>query len=375
MAACPACGVELEDTATECPSCHLTVALFPAVKEAAGSSDDADPAYLRTIGELLAAVDPAQPTAPVARPARGLLSRPMRYPALAADELPRSQAPAGPTGPVLALTDLPPLPSTVTAAELVRRVDQYLQTGRRLGLNVTDFEARANAARLVDDRPSLEVLAREMFVHLSSALAEEYESLLARRNEIAQLVPAKAADVELAAARKAIESGDLIGTQRRLTHVRDEIGRVVEEWEIGRILVAECELLAQTVRELGGDPTPAIGPLEEGRRLLAQGQRISGERLLASAAVALWAVLEPRLLTDLHRIHDRLKASRSSGTEVTPGLEEFKSIAIELRQRNFAGTILAYRRLRLLVDRTAPLVEEGMTAPPVSSTLHAAPPA
>ena len=375
MPACPACGVEVGDGATACPTCHLDVALFPAIREAAGAAAPGDPAYVRTIGELLQTVDLSAPAAAQAPPVQGLLSRPSRFPALRLPELPPPEvAPTTAEERLSPLRNLPALPTAPTPTEIRRRVDEYFQVGRRLGLDFTDFESRANAARLVDDVASLEVLSREMFVHLSSALAEEYESSLARRNELAQLVPTRGADVEFEAIRRAIGTGDVAGAQRRLAHIRDELGRVEEEWQVGRILVTECELMAATVRELGGDPTPAIGPVDEGRRLIARGRRTDGERILARAAVAMWTVLEPRLFEDLHRLRDRLVEMRSAGLDVRPALEDLRGVAQELGQRNFVGTIVSYRRLRGFVERSAAPSEDG-PALPAALELKALPPA
>jgi len=194
-----------------------------------------------------------------------------------------------------------------------------------------------------------------MFVHLVSHLAEEFESTLAQRNEIAQLVPTPSADVELDAIRESIRLGDLAGALRRLTHVRDELLRVEEEWEVGKILVTECDLLVQTIRELGGDPAPAQGPLEEGRRFLTKGRKPEAEQLLARAAVALWTVLEPRFFEELRRLRDRLNDARSSGADISPAVVDLRGVATELRQRNFVGTLTAYRRLRAFTDRITPL--------------------
>jgi len=374
MPTCPACGVEVGEGAAACPTCHLDVALFSAIREAAGPTVAGDPAYVRTIGELLQSVDLAAPAPAAAPPTQGLLSRPARFPALRPPELPApAPPPASDDQRLSPLRNLPALPAPPTAADIRRRVDDYFQLGRRLGLDFTDFESRANSARLADDVRSLEVLSREMFVHLSSALAEEYESALARRNELAQLVPTRGADVEFESIRRAIATGDLVGAQRRLAHVRDELGRVEEEWQVGRILVTECELMAETVRELGGDPGPALGPLDEGRRLIQRGRRADGERLLARAAVAMWAVLEPRLFEELKRLRDRLVELRAAGLDVAPAVVALRGVAAELGQRNFVGTIVAFRRLRGFVERTGSPAEEGVALP--AAELKSVPPA
>jgi hypothetical protein len=345
---CPACGTPLTGEVDSCPKCHLSDSLFTAVREAAGPLSTSDPAALKTIWEILAAVDLSVPAVPTTSPA--LLTRSPRLPALRESPTPPPEAPL-PATPLGDLHELPSLPVGRTDAELDRKIEEYFHLGRRLGLDFSDFEGRHHAADLVEDRASLETVAREMFVHLVSALAEEFEGAIARRNELAAFVPTPSVDVEVDAIRRSVAQGDLTGAQRRLAHVRDELQRSEEEWEVGKILVTEAEMLATTVRELGGDPTPALGPLDEGRRLVRAGRRSEGERLLARGAVALWAVLEPRLVEDLHRLKDRLADLRSAGLDIQPAVEELKGVMTELRQRNFVGTIIAYRRARAFVEQ------------------------
>jgi hypothetical protein len=362
MATCPACGIEVGPESKDCPRCHLAVTLFDSIREAAGPSAGADPTYLRTIGELLATVDLAAPAVPAAGPdpVQGLLSRPDRSvnaPEVAA----AAPAPPRPAPPLVRVLDFPPEPPSPTElTELRHRVEEYFQLGRRLGLDFTDFEERAHSAALVDDVDSLEILAREMYVHLSSSIAEEYESVLARRNELAQQMATAGADVEITAVRRAIGVGDLAGAQRRISHVRDLLTRSEEEWQVGRILVTEGELMSVTIRELGGNPSSAAGPLEEGRRLFVDGHRPEAERVLAKAAVGLWTLLQPLLLADLRRLRDRMLEARSAGLDIEPGVRELRAVSTELRKRNFVGTIVSYRRLKSAVERAAPAgVEVG----------------
>jgi len=359
---CPACGTSVPGEVNSCPKCHLSSQLFDAVREAAGPLNGADPVSLKTIGEILAAVDLSVPAVPGSAPA--LLARAHRLPALP-ESTPAPPPEPRSTAPLSDLSDLPGLPAGRTEEELDRKVEEYFHVGRRLGLDFSDFEGRHRAADLVEDRSSLETLAREMFVHLVSALAEEFEAVVARRNELAAFVPTPTPDVEIDAIRRAISQGDLTGAQRRLSHVRDELQRAEEEWEVGKILVTEAELLAATVRELGGDPGPALGPFEEGRKMVRAGRRTEGERLLARGAVALWAVLEPRLVEDLQRLKARLSDLRSAGLDIQPAVEELRGVMTELRQRNFVGTIIAYRRARAFVEQNRIPGEE--TGGPVES--------
>jgi hypothetical protein len=356
MVTCPACGTETPDRAPECPKCQLSVELFPAVREAAGPGSPHDPIFLQTVGELLRSVDltGAPPVSDDDTPPRpldrsGILRRMQAPP----DRPVRSPEPLAP------LDRLPALPPSVEGENLRRRFVEYLQLGRRMGVDLGPMAARAGPAELVADDTTMEAIVREMFVRLAGTLAEEYERALARRNDLAQLVPTPGADVEFAAIRDAIGMGDLSGAHRRLDHVRDELGRVEEEWATGRILATECDLLAETLRELGGDPAPALGPLQEGRRSLGAGQRGPAEQLLARAAIALWSLLQPRFAEELKRLRDRLVQARAAGADIGPAVAELRTITIELRARNFVGTIGAYRHLKAYADRLEPPTTDG----------------
>jgi hypothetical protein len=264
------------------------------------------------------------------------------------------------------LDGIPPLPAPVTGESLRRRADDYLRMGRRLGIDLTSLNARIRSAEVAGDERSVDAAARELFVHLAGALAVEFEHELARRNEIAQLVPTPSADVELNALRVAIGAGDLVGADRRLLHVRDILGRLEDVWATGRILIASCDLLSETISELGGEPGPALGPVREGRRLLTDGRRDLAERLLARGTLALWAVLEPRFFEELKRLRDRLLELRGTGVDLGPALADLRAVSTELKRRNFVGTIVAFRGLRGFVGPAepvdapvAPVVEPG----------------
>jgi len=369
MPACPACGSAADESAEQCPGCHLSVSLFGAVREAAGPASSQDPAYVRTIGELLATVDLESTKPPASDSSQGLLSRPRRTTKVAAST-PTKKREAKAIAP---LRELPQLPKGTTDPQLRRRIDEYFELGRRLGADFTDFQARYKAASLAADHASLELVARDMFVHILSRLAEEFEETLAQRNELTQLVPTPSADVELDAARESARLGDLAGALRRLAHVRDELLRVEEEWEVGRILITECDLLAQSIRELGGDPSPAQGPLEEGRKLVTQGRRSEAEKLLARAAVALWTVLEPFFFAELKRVRDRLNEARSSGSDIGPAVSDLRVIATELRQRNFVGVVLSFRGLRDFAEKITPLGPEGVGPALVAASVRSDP--
>jgi hypothetical protein len=281
-------------------------------------------------------------------PPLALLSRPSRFPAPVPPHSPAT--PVRTPEAVRPVVELPALPAAQGVSVLKRQIDEYFQLGRRAGLDFTDFKERAAAAMLTDDVPSLEVLSRDLFVHLTAALTEQYEAVLGRRNELAQLIPTPAADGELEESRTALAQGDLVTAHRHLHQVSAALGRLEEEWEVIRILTTEADLLAETIRDLGKDPTPALGPLIAGRALVAEGRRGEAEPMLARASIALWSLLQPVLVRDLQRLKDAILDLRAGGNDTEPAVEQLRALTIELRKRNFVGTVVAYRRLRVLVD-------------------------
>ena len=352
MSSCPVCGFSYPEDATECGRCHLSASLFDAVREAAGDAGS-DPQYVRAVSELLSAVE-SEPAGEPEEPGAGVLSPAGRFPPLRAGGRPDLPPPPPP-----AALGLPALPPAGDVPILLRQVNDYLQVGRRQGVDLARFAEQVQSAAGARDRDSLEVLARDLFVHLAAALTEEYDSVVARRNELSALVPTASPDVELEACRAALGMGDLSGAQRRLRHIEQELGELEDQWATVQILIAECDLMAATCRELGADPEPALGPLAEGRRLAHAGQRTAAEPVLARAAVALWAVLSPRFVAELARIKDALLRERAAGTDVGPSVHELRGLALELKHRNFAAAIAAYRRLRGILDGPIPSLAPG----------------
>lgn len=355
MASCPACGTEAPADALECPRCQLSVALFDAVREAVGV-DESDPRFTSEVQELLQAVDSRSVAEPPDTEAAGpgVLAYPSRFPSPATPVpaippgAPRTAPVEAPAPPSLnGLPSLPALPSG-GAAGMRRQIEEYERIARAFGLDLSDVPERNKAGLSVDDPATLERVGRELFVRLAAVLAEGYEEVVGLRNGLATLVPTASEDAELAEARAALLAGDLAGAEGRISAVRTRLRAIEEEHETQQILIAECELLADTTRELGGDPGPAMGPVEEGRRLVRAGKRAEAEAVLARAAVALWSVLYPRLAPELARIKEAMVAQRARGVDIAPQLRQLRDLAGNLKHRNFAAAIAAYRRLREL---------------------------
>ena len=362
MARCPACSLENPDDATQCARCHLSASLFGAVQEAAGTSE-ANPEYAKAIGEILAAVD-AAPDEPETADA-AVLASPGRFPPLPSGAAPSGSAPARDRGEVP--TGLPALPPGGDVPRLMRQVNDYLQLARRQGIDLNDFAESAREAVLSQDRETLEVLNRELFVHLAASLTQEYEGAVARSHELSGLVSTSTPDVELESCRAALAMGDLAGAQRRLRHIEQELTDLEDHWATAQILVAECDLLAGTVRELGGDPAPALGPLAEGRRLARDGDREAAEPVLARAALALWSVLNPLFMRELARIKESMLRERGQGRDIQASVLHLRQLATDLRHRNFAAAIAAYRQLRVLSGGGEPVAAPAATVTPADA--------
>jgi hypothetical protein len=344
MVQCPVCGEENPPEAANCRSCQLASSLFEPVREAAGGmTDDSDSA--RAIAEILAAVGPEPETSDgnssvPSLPA--LVSAPARFPALAAV---RSASPKSVSRP----PSLPALPALAPASGLAllqQQVEELLQVGRREGLDLKEADVRMLSALKEENRVALDELRRSLFVQVAASLAEDLEIQSGRRNELAPLIPTPDIDAELEGARGAFVSADLSGSVRRLRHASEGLSTLEERWATCQILVAEADLMIETLREMGQDAGPALGPLAEGKRLARTGDAERAERVLAGANRALWGLLVPELNASLQSLRTQLRGRAASEREIEPVVHELRQLAALIRRRNFGATVTAYRRLR-----------------------------
>jgi hypothetical protein len=352
---CPVCGFQNPEDAVECGRCRLAAGLFEPVRSAVDASPD-DPRYADQVRDVLLAVEsegggpPSTPGGPRASELARLLS-PARFPSTRPVGLPVPTAGASKLRPLTELPALPALPPGEPTARMRQQIDEYLALMRRQGLDAEPFHERVRAAVATGDREAFERLNREMFVHLASVLGDEFERDLARRHDLADFVAEDIPDAELVAARDALVLGDLAGAQTRLKRAGDTLASLEEEWTTVRILLLEATLLAETVRELGGDPTPALGPLDEGRRRALEVGRREAEPVLARAVLALWHVLRPRFARRLAELGTRAERAASRGVDRAEFDAARGDLASDLERHNFGAAVLAYRRTRDAVER------------------------
>lgn len=119
-----------------------------------------------------------------------------------------------------------------------------------------------------------------------------------------------------------------------------------DRWATCQILTMEADLMVETLRELGQDPGPALGPLSEGRRLARAGDSDRAEHVLAGANRVLWGLLVPQLNGSLQAIRAQLHGRASSDQEIEPVIRELRQLAALIRRRNFGAAVTTYRRLR-----------------------------
>jgi len=351
MVECPVCGEDNPPEAANCRSCHLATDLFEPVREAAGP-EPASSNYSRAIAEILAEVGP-EPEATEKSPSQAgpapVPTSQARFPALGAVAATPTTATRGPA--------LPPLPalSPGSGVSLVQRqVEELLQLGRREGLDLKDADQRMQSALKSENRIELDELRRSLFVQVAASIAEDLEIQTGRRNELAALVPTATVDSELGSGRTAFATGDLSGAVRRLRQASDGLSALEERWATCQILTAEADLMVETLRELGQDPGPALGPLSEGRRLARAGDSAHAERVLSGANRALWGLLVPHLTRNLQGIRAQLHGRTGTEEEIEPVIRELRQLAALIRRRNFGAAVTTYRRLRTAASALSP---------------------
>lgn len=351
MVTCPVCGDENTPEAVNCRSCQLATSLFEPVREAAGlKAGDSDDT--RAIAEILAAVGaepeeievPASSSGPMV-----LLTSQARFPAL-----PRGDHPPPPATRSAPLPALPVLLPGAGFSLVQRQVEELLQVGRREGLDLKETDGRIMSALKAEDRDALDDVRRSLFVQVAASVAEDLEIQSARRNELAALVPTASVDAELASGRTSFATGDLSGAVRRARQAADGLSVLEERWATCQILTVEADLMVETLRQLGTDPGPALGPLSEGRRLARAGSSDRAERVLAGANQALWGLLVPGLTASLQRIRQQLHGQATTSLEIAPVIRELRQLGALIRRRNFGAAVTAYRRLRTAAAALSP---------------------
>lgn len=349
---CPACGSPAAPGVDTCPGCGLDVALFGPVRSAAVSrtGTPSDPVLLREI--LLAVGAEAEQADPIQGP--GALASPARFPATPVTRTvpPPRPSVSGTAGPI----GFPPLPVLEPGEplEVLRRQVEALTTlARRLEVEPADRPDHGVATLLAGSIEALEGLRRELFVRNAAALGERIEIALGRSNELAPLLSTSTPEAELEAARGALARGDLPGSYRPLRRAEDALDALEEEWATAQLLSLEAELLGETIRELGGDPGPALGPLTAARAKARGGDRVGAEPLLSHSVLALWHLAAPLLLARIAAYQGTLAGAAGTGAAAR-ARAALHAMTRELHARNFGAAVMAFRRAR---DAVAELAE------------------
>jgi hypothetical protein len=333
MSPCPACGAQPPSGTAACPACGLAAELFEPIHLAAGGSPSEE-RYAEDVRELIDALGELAAPPPIPPPGERADPPPIR-----------PDAGPAPARSSLALSELPQRPAEpVELAARRHRNQEYLDLADRLGLEVTEMTAEAKRLVLVDDPDGLDRLGRELFVRVAERLTVHYEGLLERREELARMVPTESLDRELALARTRLAEGALTAAEGPLQAADRALEHVEEEWGPVEVLIENARALAEGVRSLGADPSPALGPLSEGERLARAGERRRAESVLAAGNLALWTLLHPLVRADLAERVRRIRTLEAEGAAVGPALAEMQEFGTQLRAKNFTAALAAYRR-------------------------------
>ena len=355
MPVCPACEAENLPDASTCRRCGLASELFEPIRAAVGVPKG-DPRYERHIRELMDAIGPlAQPSnGPSER--NGDIASPARFPALSAARPPPATTPAP---SIRAVPEPPALPPATDLATLRRQADAYFRLAHRLGLDPATLGELGPRIASLESPPELERIGRDLFVRVAAALTESYESEAARRDELTEFAPTGELDEPLASARRSLELGNLDECEAALRRTGDLLDHLEETWGSTQVLLLGARDLAEMIRELRGDPTGALGPIEEGQRLARAGERREAEGLLARGTLGLWTLLNPLIEPDIAARSEEVRLRQAEGADVEPVVSDLQEFAALVGRRNFSAAISAYRwafdRLARLARSAEPL--------------------
>jgi hypothetical protein len=325
--------------------------LFEPIRAAVGLPKG-DPRYETQVRELIEAMGELAVPSSAESSSNAEIAAPARFPSLSAGRAePRGDEPA------LAIRELPkrtapPAPGGIP--ELRSEIEGYLRLGRRLGVGASELNDRARELERSEEAAELDRFATELFVRAAASLTDTYAALLNRRNELAELLPTPQIDGGLEAGRTDLALGDLERTEISLREAGAGLDRLEEEWGPSQVLLQGAVDLEDTIRDLGGDPGPAHGPILEGRRLIHSLERGRAESVLARGTVGLWTVLNPLLERDLTRRISEVRTRKEAGSDVEPVLSDLTEFASQVRQRNFSAAVAFYRRGVDRLSRLAP---------------------
>jgi hypothetical protein len=343
---CPLCGAETAESAVHCPTCGLATSLFgPLREELEAAEEPPPPEGARVFPEVLQLIHELGGGVP-ASSGPGAVAQPSRFPA---PEPPTAKVPSVTSPP--APPNLPAIDSADREQVLLRDLEEFRLLARRLGVDLTPIEAPIADAKRTKDLAALEELRRNLYVRDAAFLAESLDRVLARRNELSALTALPTIDEGIEASRRAFARGDLVGAYRLLQKATTELEAREEEWMEVKVLSVEADFLVGTIRDLGGDPSPAVAPLAAARRWARDGELEQVERALARSILALWRLASPLVLEDLKRIRATLASTTREDGDLRTARAALEEMASGLKIRNFTDAILSYRAAKEATER------------------------
>jgi hypothetical protein len=354
MPVCPACDADNLPGSPACRKCGLSTELFEPIRSAVGLPRGS-PQYEAQVRALIEAMGDLAVAPPASDEAR--ITPTGRFP---------TTSEGSGVVPGLSIHDLPKrAPSTGGTAELRGEIAALRRLDLGWGAEEPGADERARSIVERNDPGELDRFAGELFVRVAARLTDRYGAELGRRAELAQFLPVPEVDALLAEARAALAGGRLDLADQRLRTAAEALERLEEEWGTTEVLLKAALDLEATIRELGGDPAAAMGPVEEARRRIRALDRTGAEPLLAHSTVGLWTILNPLLEKDLARRIEEVRLHQAAGTNVEAVVADLKEFASQVKQSNFSAAVAFYRRG---VDRLSALGDASRaTAPPINT--------
>lgn len=337
MIECPVCGVGGPEDQVGCAACGLPGQFFEAVRDIADPT--ADIKFTHAVDELTGTGEPVPPG-----PSRATHSESTA--ALMQGISPNSQTARG--GAV-------PLPETGGDTEAAPSPwDDATRIGHALGQDLSYLEEAMARASSEGDTAQLSRFRHDLIRAVLNGLVDRYRILCDRRNVLASRVRTQSLDAALAAYRRALSEGELVGAEVQWRKAQQTAESIEASWGRIKTQFTEAGQMIRALREMGGVAPGVLRPVAEAIRIPRRGEAGQIERRLKRANGLLWGLLVPRMDYQLSKGRSLLNEAEAPAALTDAIRSEIARMTEKIRDQKIGEALQSRLFLRVALSSLAP---------------------